>query len=110
MRAFNITVITASILGVFFFASGAVNIIGASKIREAFRRWGYPNGFHLLNGALQILAGGLILFSPTRAYGLALAAIVCIIAALTLVKAREYNHLPPSGILLAIILAVAVLR
>ena len=103
MLGFWIPTIIAWLLAAAFLAGGIVNLLGGKSVREDFRRWGYPDGFHLVPGLLQLIAAVLILFPSSRLYGLALAAFVCAAAAVTLIRTREYSHLPPSFMLLAII-------
>lgn len=109
MQGVSFAIIAAWLLAVAFLAGGIVNLLGSASVRADYRRWGYPDGFHLVTGILQSIAAVMIAIPAIRLWGLAIAAIVCFAAALTLIRAREYAHLPPSIVLLIIIVVVATL-
>lgn len=99
-------VIVSWLLAAAFLAGGIVNMLGRPSVRADFRRWGYPENFHFVPGILQLAAAALIVIPGYRLYGLLLGAAVCIAAALTLLRWKEYSHLAPSIVLTAIITAV----
>ena len=90
-----------------FSAAGLFNAIGTRSTRESFVRWGYPKWWHRVTGGLEILTAALIAIALVRAAGLALGAIIIVVASLTVVRHREYVHLAPLGVFLALI-ALAV--
>ena len=68
-----------------------MNIIGPDPIRADFARWGYPEWFHLLTGALEVVTAGLLM-SRLRRAGVAIGAGIMTAAAVTLVVNGEYFH------------------
>ena len=90
------------------FSAGLFNAIGTRATRESFVRWGYPSWWHRVTGGLEMLSAILIAFPLGRAAGLALGAIIIVVASLTVLRHREYVHLAPLGMFLALI-ALAVL-
>jgi hypothetical protein len=90
-----------------FFGAGVFNAIGTRATRESFVRWGYPGWWHLVTGGLEILSAVLIALPVGRAAGLALGAIVIAAASVTVLRHREYSHLAPPGVFLALIALAA---
>jgi hypothetical protein len=86
-----------------FFGAGVFNAIGTRATREGFARWGYPSWWHWVTGGLEILSAALIALPPVRGVGLGLGALVIVVAALTVLRHREYVHLAPLGAFLALI-------
>jgi hypothetical protein len=91
------------LLGLAFIVNGVANAIGPREMRENFTRWGFPRGWHLVNAAVCLTTGVLLLVPPAVPIGFVLAALECLAIYLTLVINREFKHLPPSMILLAIL-------
>jgi uncharacterized membrane protein HdeD (DUF308 family) len=94
----------AYLLAAFFCINGVVNIIGPKGMRDSFAAWGYPSWFHVANGVIQLAAGLLLLTDVTRMVGLAIGILVCIGVFATLVRFRQFAHLPPDIILCALLL------
>jgi len=90
-----------------FFGAGLFNAIGTRATREGFVRWGYPSWWHGVTGGLEILSAILIALPSGRAAGLVLGAIVIAAAVLTVLRNRDYQHLAPLGVFVAL-LALAV--
>jgi len=90
-----------------FFGAGVFNAIGTRATREGFVRWGYPSWWHWVTGGLEVLTAALIAMPLVRAVGLGLGATVIVVASLTVLRHREYVHLVPLGVFLALI-ALAV--
>jgi uncharacterized membrane protein YphA (DoxX/SURF4 family) len=88
-------------LGVVMIGAGVVNFIGSASVRESFARWGYPAGFHRVTGGLEVGAG-LLLLVPMTARAGAVASIAILLAAVaTLIRHRDWGHLPGAVILAA---------
>ena len=64
------------LLGLFFVLQGVAKFTPSSPWPGMFEGWGYPAGFHLVIGALELLAG-IFLFVP-RVAGFAAALLVLI--------------------------------
>jgi hypothetical protein len=92
-----------------FFGAGLVNAIGTRATRAGFVRWGYPSWWHWVTAGLELLSAILIALPPGRAGGLGLGAIIIVAASLTVVRHREYRHLAPLGVFLALIALAAYL-
>ena len=97
-------------IGAFFIVAGLVNLAGPAGLREGYARWGYPDRFHLVTGALELAAGVAIVIASLRLAGIILAGLITAAAIATLVRHREWSHLPPSMILMVIIVGWLILR
>jgi uncharacterized membrane protein YphA (DoxX/SURF4 family) len=98
---------TVALWGVQILAAAAFVAIGVAKFGSPvwarnFARWGYPDGFYMVTGVLEI-AGGLMLLAPkVTSYGAALLGIILGAAASTL----ALNHLPISPPLVWLVVMV----
>jgi hypothetical protein len=92
-----------------FFGAGLFNAIGTPATRDGFVRWGYPPWWSHLTGALEIAVAVLIALPPSRAAGLMLGAAIILAAILTVLRHREFAHLPPLGVFVALLATGAVL-
>jgi DoxX-like family len=52
--------------------AGIINIIGRGTVKTDFARWGFPDGFNIVCGGLELVGAALLLPSSTRFWGLAL--------------------------------------
>jgi membrane protein HdeD len=95
-------------LGVVMIAAGGVNFAGPSSVRESFARWGYPAGFHRVTGGLEAAAGLLLLVPATSRVGAIGSAIILLAAVATLIRYREWGHLPGAVALTAAAAAIAI--
>jgi putative oxidoreductase len=94
-------------------AAAAFVAIGVAKFASPvwarnFARWGYPDGFYMVVGALEI-AGGLLLLAPkATSYGAALNGMILVAAAATLRR----NDLPmsPPLVWLVVMILLGVAR
>ena len=94
-------------------AAGAFLAIGLGKFGSPewvtkFERWGYPDGFYMIIGVLEIAAGVLLLVPKLSSYAAALLGVILIAAAATL----RLNHLPMSAPLawLGVMIVLGVAR
>ena len=90
-----------------FFGAGLFNAVGTRAALEGFVRWGYPSWWHWVTGGLEVLTAALIAMPLVRAVGLGLGATVIVVASLTVLRHREYLHLAPLGMFLALIALAA---
>jgi uncharacterized membrane protein YphA (DoxX/SURF4 family) len=95
-------------LGVVMIGAGGVNFAGPSSVRESFERWGYPAGFHRVTGGLEIAAGLLLLIPATSRVGAIGSAIILLAAVATLIRYREWGHLPGAVALTAVAATIAI--
>jgi hypothetical protein len=104
MTLFGISAATllAWLLAIALFGAGIVNAGGATAIKEDFVRWGYPRWWNLVTGGLEVLAAALIATPTLRIAGLGLGAAICAAALVTVIRHRDYGHIPPGLILTAL--------
>ena len=89
----------AWLLTVAFLGAGIVNAAGSATIKDDFVRWGYPHWWNLVTGGLEVLVAALIAVPSARVAGLALGAAICIVAVATVVRYKDYGHVPPGAVL-----------
>ena len=92
-----------------FFGAGVFNAIGTAGTQRDFARWGYPRWWNLLTGALEIVSAALIALPATRIVGLALGAVIIAAAVLTVLRHRDFSHLAPLSVFVALIALVETL-
>lgn len=97
----------AWLLALFFLSNGVLNLVALKSMKNALLGWGFPPRFHIVNGLVQVVIGLMIAWYPTRAFGLLLAVVLCVAIWLTLIRHRDWSHLPPSIILMVIVLVDA---
>jgi uncharacterized membrane protein YphA (DoxX/SURF4 family) len=95
--------IVAWVLALAFIGAGIGNAAGGAAIQAQFQRWGYPAWWNFVTAGLEIFDAVLIVFPATRLFGLALGAAVMIAATGTVIWRREYRHLPPCMVFIALI-------
>jgi putative oxidoreductase len=107
------TVGTVALWLVNILAAAAFVAIGVGKFAgpewpRKFERWGYPDGFYMVIGALEIAGGVLLLVPKLSSYAAAGLGVILIAAAATL----RLNHLPMSAPLawLAVLTLIGVAR
>ena len=86
-----------------FFGAGLFNAIGTSATQSNFARWGYPRWWSFLTGGLEIMSAVLIALPASRIVGLALGAAIIAAAVLTVLRHRDFSHLVPLGVFVALI-------
>ncbi|KQS76388.1 DoxX family protein [Rhizobium sp. Leaf383] len=86
-----------------FFAYGALNnFLARGNLRETYRHWGYPDGFHYVTAALELLVAVFLLIPGTRVFGAALAICVMLAALATLFKAGLRKQAVAPAVVLAV--------
>src|SRR5215471_19200462 len=86
-----------------FFGAGVFNAIGTPGTQNDLARWGYPRWWHILTGGLEIMSALLIALPVSRVVGLALGAVIIAAAVLTVLRHRDFSHLVPLGVFVALI-------
>jgi uncharacterized membrane protein YphA (DoxX/SURF4 family) len=90
------TILTAA-LAVIFVIAGIINITGRGSVKTDFARWGFPDGFNIVCGGLELVGAALLLLPSTRFWGLALLGMIMTGAILSLLRYREpISHLAPA--------------
>jgi hypothetical protein len=87
---FGIPTIAALSLAVLFGVIGAVQLAGPHFLRNAYRRWDYPQGLRLVTGFLDIAAAVMLAGPSLRGWGIALAAILTFGSVVTMLDHRQY--------------------
>jgi putative oxidoreductase len=92
------TVGTVALWVVNILAAAAFVAIGFGKFAgpewpRKFERWGYPDGFYIVIGALEIAGGVMLLVPKLSSYAAAVLGVILLAAAATL----RLNHLPMSA-------------
>lgn len=88
-------------LGVAMIGAGGANFAGPRSVRESFARWGYPAGFHRVTGGFEVAAGLLLLIPITSRVGAIGSAMILLAAVATLIRFRDWGHLPGALVLTA---------
>ncbi len=94
-------------LGIVMIGAGAVNFVGPGSVRDSFARWGSPAGFHRVTGGLEVTAGLLLIPATWRAGAIGSAAIL-LAAVMTLIRHRDWTHLPGAVVLTAVAVAITI--
>ena len=98
LHALSVWTLVAGLLG-----ARRGNAVRPPATRGPFVRWGFPPWWGLGTGGLEG-ASALLAASPaTRPLGLALGAAIVAAAALTVLRHREWSHLGPLGVFVALI-------
>jgi uncharacterized membrane protein YphA (DoxX/SURF4 family) len=91
-------------LAVVFLVAGTINIRGRGTVKADFARWGFPAGFHLVCGGLELVGAALLLVPLTRFWGLALLGAIMAGAVFSLLRSREpVSHLAPAFVISALL-------
>lgn len=91
-----------------FAGAGLVNAAGRAAQRDSFVRWGYPVWWCRMTGVLELAVAVMIAVPSSRNAGLFLGAAVMVAAAATVMRHREFAHLVPIGVFVALLLLVGV--
>lgn len=96
-------------LGAVMIGAGGVNFAGPASVRASFVRWGYPAGFHRVTGGLEVATGLLLLIPMTSRIGAIGSAIILLAAVATLIRHRDWGHLPGAVALTAVAAAAVAI-
>jgi hypothetical protein len=89
-----------------FFALGfVINTFAVKKVGPEYRRWGYPDWFHFVSGALELLVALLLPATVTRPFGIVLGCAIMLAAMATVIYHREHPRAVPPFIVF-ILLAI----
>jgi hypothetical protein len=94
-------------LAAFFLVGFFINTFAVKLVGPDYKRWGYPDWFHFVNGVLELAVAALMATAPTRPYGLLLGACIMAAAIATVVYHREYHRGVPALIVLTLMSIVA---
>ena len=97
------------LLGALFVVVGAAKFGDPSWARK-FAAWGYPDGFYMVVGVLEIAAGLMVLVPRVASYGSLSIMTIMMSAVLTHLRHGEMRRLAPPLVYLAVAAAVGWLR
>jgi hypothetical protein len=90
-----------------FFIGGAVNASGAKSIRDDFKRYGFPSWWCWITAAMELATTGLLLVPATFYIGVVLGAFIMIAAIASVLRARNFRHIPPPALFLLLLIVAA---
>jgi uncharacterized membrane protein YphA (DoxX/SURF4 family) len=90
-----------------FLIGGAVNASGAKAIRDDFRRYGFPPWWCWITAALEIGTACLLVFPATFYIGVALGACIMIAAMTSVIRAKNFRHIPPPAVFMLLLIVAA---
>lgn len=82
-------------LAAFFVVGAVINTFAINMVGPEYRRWGYPDWFHFVSGALELAVALLLATMMTRPFGVALGCGIMLAAIATVVRHREYHRAVP---------------
>lgn len=101
MSGITIGAVLAWLLAAFFIVGAVINCALPVSIRKDYERWGYPDWFHYVTAALELVVAALLLVPASRPLGAALGTAVMAAAAGTTLIHQEYGRaVAPSVVLL----------
>ena len=97
-------------LGAVMIWHGGVTFAGPPPVRENFARWGYPAGFHLVTGVLEMVVGLLLLVPVTSRVGAIGSAMLVLAAVAMQIRSGDWQTLPLAVVLMAASVAAIAIR
>ena len=86
-----------------FFSAGVFSAIGTPATKNSFVRWGYPQWWCRVTGGLEMVVAVLVALPGSRETGLILGAVIVAAAVLTVLRHRDFPHLVPLSVFVALI-------
>jgi putative oxidoreductase len=100
---------TAGLLALAFAFAGGFKLTGNPEPAANFAAWGYPDGFVVVVGVVEVLTAALLLVPRTRLIGAVLGVCTMLGAVVTHIRADQFAYLPPPIALLLLASACAFL-
>ncbi len=98
------------VLTAVFLVAGTINLSGMGTVKADFARWGFPAGFNLVCGGLELVGAALLLSPSTRLWGLVLLGAIMVGGIFSLLRSREpLSHLGPALAIAVLLLAAIAL-
>jgi uncharacterized protein YybS (DUF2232 family) len=107
MSLFTWNATLAWVLAAFFIVGSVINVLAPGSTAAEYQRWGYPDWFHFVTGALELAAAVLLALTSTRLLGAGLGVVVMLAAIATVVLHGEYFRAAPPFVVL-ILLALVI--
>lgn len=77
------------LMGVLYLIACSGKVTSQQEVIENFYNWGYPNGFYLIIGALELLGGVMLFYPKTAGYASIILIAVMVGATLTHIVHQE---------------------
>jgi DoxX-like family len=94
-------------LAAFFILGAAINVLAPGSTAAEYQRWGYPDWFHFVTGALEFATAVLLVVTATRLLGAGLGGAVMLAAVATVIVHGEYVRAAPPVAVLSLLAIVA---
>ena len=91
-----------------FFGAGLFNTIGTQATQASFVHWGFPRWWCYVTGTAEMVIAVLIALPGTLEVGLTFGALIIIAAALTVLRHRDFSHMAPIGLFVALLVLAGV--
>jgi hypothetical protein len=91
-----------------FFGAGRFNAIGTPATQSNFVRWGYPRWWCRVTGGLEMANAVLIALPATFRLGMILGAVIIAAAVFTVLRHREFLHLAPLSLFVALLVLAEI--
>ena len=88
-------------LGVVMIGNGVITFAGPSLVRRNFAQWGFRAGFNRAVGSLGVVIGLLLMIPATVRHGAIGSVIFMLVAIVTLIRSRDWGHMPAAVVLMA---------
>jgi DoxX-like family len=99
--AWNLILVWA--LAAFFTLGAVINVLALGTTADEYQRWGYPDWFHFVTGALELATAILLAVTATRWLGAGLGGAVMVAAAATVIAHGEYVRAAPPVVVLVLL-------
>jgi uncharacterized membrane protein YphA (DoxX/SURF4 family) len=87
--------VLVAVLTAVFLVAGTINLSGRGAVKADFARWGFPAGFNLVCGGLELVGAALLISPLTRLWGLALLGAIMAGALFSLLRIGSRSHTSP---------------
>lgn len=102
--------VLCALLAATFLMAGGTKLAGQQMHIDSFARWGYPQWFRLVVGAVELVGAGLLLIPRTAVYGAAALAVMMCGAVYTHLANAEAPGVVAPLVLLALVALVGYAR
>lgn len=93
-------------LSAFFGLGFVINTFAVKMVGPEYQRWGYPDWFHFVTGALELVVAMLLPLAMTRLFGVALGSAIMIAAIVTVTYHHEFHRAAAPFVVLVLLAIV----